>query len=61
MDHLTKIGEVLLGWAALSVFVAVGWSCFKAHVRVKQQQVALDLQRRAWRVQRERVRLNRAS
>jgi hypothetical protein len=61
VDLLTKAGEVLLGWAALSVVVAVGWSCFKAHVRLKEQHIALDLQRRAWRVQRERVRLNPAN
>ena len=61
MHLLATAGYVALGWAALSVVVAVGWSRFMAHVHRKEQHVALDRERRSWRAQRERVRLTRAS
>jgi cyanate permease len=52
---------VLLGWTALSLLAAVGWSRFMTQVRHKEHRLAADRARRVWRARRERDRLARAS
>ena len=61
MDLFAKAGDVALGWTALSLAAAVGWSRFMTQVRRREQHLARDRELRAWRARRKRVRLARAS
>jgi hypothetical protein len=61
MELLAKAGEVLLGWTALSLLAAVGWSRFMTQLRHKERRLAADRARHVWRARRERDRLARAS
>jgi hypothetical protein len=57
MDLVEKAGFVVLGWTALSLVVAVGWSRFMCQLRRKEHMLAADRQRRARKARRAQVKV----